>query len=154
MYPNMDQNHPYSEAAGETNNPVATIGTVTAALADLDYDSDDETVHGGAANTLTQITQTDGLIEATFAPIEIENSQISDITRNGAVNGFAAQTTVVGTVDTTAGETAADTNIAYVSMGTGTGEEETLVFTPIYSHSVTTDTNLTRILQDNSTPTP
>ena len=152
MYPNMDQTNPYSETAGSLN-PVATVGTVTAALGDLGYDSDDETVHGNAGNTLTKITQTNGLIEATFAPIEIENSQISDITRNGAVNGFAAQTTVVGSVNTTAGETAADVNIAYVTMG-GTGEEETLIFTPIWSHSVTTDTALTRILQDNSTPTP
>jgi hypothetical protein len=142
MYPNMDQNNPYSETTG-SENPVATVGTVTAALDDLDF-----TATGtGASKTLTALVQENGAITtATFTDIAIENSQITDIARNGAVTGFSANTDVVTAVDTTSTD---GTNIAYVGMDQT--DTECLVFTPIYSHSATADTSVTRIITDAST---
>jgi hypothetical protein len=60
----FDSNSPYNEST----NPAATVGTVTSAINALDGGTIGT---GGAAKTLTSLSQTNGNVSATFADISI-----------------------------------------------------------------------------------
>lgn len=158
--------YPYNnDSTSADYNPLATkksaAAQITTAISDLDKTLTNsgttvsEVVYPAAATTITKITETDGVLsdagtDFVVTPISITNAQVNDITRNGAVTGFAASTTVLTDVNTTE---SGGTNIAFVGIGQTTADSDTLIFTPIYSHSTTANTSLANIIQDNSSST-
>ena len=85
-----------------TNNKAATVSTVTNAINALDVPSTGTgAIEGfGAGKTLATLTETDGIIDATFQDISITASQISNkdttLVQSIKVNNSAAVTSITG----------------------------------------------------------
>lgn len=102
-------------------------GDITAAIGNLDYA--EKTC--GAAQTVSKISETNGIISVTFQNISLPISQVTGTTTTSINN--PTKKTVVLTVGTGNSVPTGATEVTpYCHMSTATGQEETLVFDKIY----------------------
>ena len=109
-----DSNSPYNAS----NNVLATIGTVDAAIDALDVAA----ITGTAGQTITSISETNGKITATYSNISITSSQISDLANTYSSTGTVAitGTGVAAALATLDASTVATAVTANAANGTGT----------------------------------
>lgn len=124
-----------------STNKAATVSTVTNAIADLDLDT---AISNTAGKTVATITESDGIVGATFQDIAITTSQVTDIASSTAsVIGFNAAPTnnaVVEDVDVATPAAAQATGeLLYVEVGTG-ADAETLILKKLTKATVATTT--------------
>lgn len=119
-------------------------GDIAAAIGNLDYA--EKTC--GAAQTVSKISETNGVISVTFQNISLPISQVTGTTTTSINN--PTKKTVVLTVGTGSSVPTGATEVTpYCHMSTTVGEEETLVFDKIYyttGDSITTS-SVTNILK-------
>ena len=80
--PAQDTTYVFNGTYDAVNNKVATEDTVKNAIAGLDGNLNGTTP--GSGKTLTAFSETDGKVNATFAPISITKSQVSDFPTLGS----------------------------------------------------------------------
>ena len=125
-----------------STNKAATVSTVTDAINALDGGTISGTAGAGA--TVTALSQTDGNISATFAPIAITTDQVTDIASpTVSVIGFNAAPTGDAVVEDVAVATPAAAQatgeLLYVEVGTG-ADAETLILKKLTKATVATTT--------------
>lgn len=124
-----------------STNKAATVSTVTNAIADLDLDT---AISNTAGKTVATITESDGIVGATFQDIAITTSQVTDIASTTAsVIGFNASPTNDAVVEDVAVATPAAAQatgeLLYVEVGTG-ADAETLILKKLTKATVATTT--------------
>ena len=118
-----------------STNKVATESTVSGAIADLDVSA----ISVGADKTLSSISETDGKISATATPIQIAESQVTnlvdDLAGKAAVNHTHDTGITIITQEGVTPTTTLDVTEKY-TLSTG-GTSTTFAFTPMTDGEVT-----------------
>lgn len=142
-----------------STNQIATVSTVTDAIAGLDVPAGAITGMG-AGKTISTLTETDGKISATFRDIEINGSQVSGLTGydvSGATGDVSSSDSLITALEkieakannagvtTFGGETGAITLGSYLTMGSGNNDHQLSVTNVDTAGTSTTDTDLATV---------